>query len=748
MANKNLNAIITIGGAVAGSLRSTIGTTKSQLGQIGSEIRRVKKNQAELGKAIQTFGGMGKNVDNLRAKYSAVTAELGKLTRAQEKLSIVEQKRLKNEEHLSNLTGKIGATVGTAIAVLAPLKKAVDVSSDFNYQLQMIGNTADMSKAQIGNLRSEVMNVSKVLGKAPTEVLKAQGVLIAAGMDLATATKVLEPIGKTATATGASIEEVSKAANTLNDALNVAPDNMLRAMDALTQAGKEGNFEFKAMAENLPVLGASFNALKLQGVEAAATMGAALQIAKKGASDESEAANNMKNFMGKILAPDTLKKAKKYGVDLYGEITKAQKNGGNAFETAVEQVYKMTKGGDQKLVAELFGDMQVQNFLRPMMQNMDEYKRIKEAALNSAGVVDRDFIKMSETTQSQSEARTAAMQRLWVGLGTAIEPVLGKINNVVTPIISRFADFVEANPKVVASIVTVIAALTGLRVGVLGVRIGMALFNSHLLAGAGALARFGVSMGGTKAILGGVVTVIKQVGFALLRTPFGVVAAVAVAAGLAIYKYWDYIKAFFIGLWKGISEAIKPFTSAIGGLIQSTPILSKAWEWLGNVVGGVVQWFKDLLTPVNASAESINTAKSAGESFGKVVGAAINAVLTPLRAVVNLFTWIINNAGKAIDLAKTVASYSPVGLAYRGIKGLIGGDSKASASAPSQSKAPPVRGAPSSRVIVPNQISNSFTINTQPNQNPNQIADMVMQKLNRANGVSQRSSMLDAGYSQ
>ncbi|WP_240198384.1 phage tail tape measure protein [Salmonella enterica] len=117
------------------------------------------------------------------------------------------------------------------------------------------------------------------------------------------------------------------------------------------------------------------------GNEAAATMGAALQIARKGASTSDEAANNMNNFMAKILSPETLKKAQKnFGVDMYKIVTSAQKKGQNPFEAAMKSVIKMTKNGDQKLLGELFGDMQVQNFVRPMIQNWEEYRRIKETS--------------------------------------------------------------------------------------------------------------------------------------------------------------------------------------------------------------------------------------------------------------------------------------------------------------------------------------------------------------------------------
>ena len=43
-----------------------------------------------------------------------------------------------------------------------------------------------------------------------------------------------------------------------------------------------------------------------------------------------------------------------------------------------------------------------------------------------------------------------------------------------------------------------------------------------------------------------VVPIVKQVGFILLRTPWGLAAAAAVAAGVLIYKYWDRIKASLV----------------------------------------------------------------------------------------------------------------------------------------------------------------------------------------------------------
>lgn len=758
MSNKKLNAIITIGGEVAGSLRTAIGSTTSQLSKIGSEIQRVKKQQSMLGESIRTFGSMGKNVDNLRARYSGVTDELNRLTRAQEKLNHVENLRLDNQRKFQDLKGQIGSTVAQAVAVGASLYATVSASSDFNYNMQMIGNTANMSAEQIKSMKNEIMETSKFLGATVQDVQTSQGFLIAAGMSEDVATKMLRPVGMAAVAAGAAIEDVSKAAFTLNDTLAVAPSAMKDNLGILVQAGKEGNFEFKAMAQYLPTLGASFKALKMEGSEAAATMGAALQIARKGAGDESEAANNMKNFMAKILSPDTLKKANKFGVDLYAEITKAQANGGNPFEVAMQNVMKMTKGGDQKLLGELFGDMQVQNFVRPMIQNWDEYERVKLSALSAGGdVIDEDFAKMGATTKSGVGGMVAAFGRLKITIGDSLEPVVNKFANALIPVINGISGFVTENPRVVGGLIALLAGFTALKVGVLGFKLAMIAVKSPFINILGTLVRLraGITLSGISFTR--FIPIIKQIGFALMRTPWGIAAAAAVAAGVLIYKYWDRIKAFFSGFWTGLKQGIAPVVASFTDLYKSMSWLEPVIQMIGRGIGIVYDWFMKLISPAKATEEQLKTATSAGESFGRVVGTAIEWILKPITTLVDALSWIHKNIGGIIGKVADLANKAPsVGSFFGSVKSTFGfGASEqkkpqASRAVPYRTAgpAPQIRGANTKSIAPQQHITQSFTVTAAPGQNPNEIANLVMQKLKSANAVAQRGSMIDAGYAQ
>lgn len=526
MANKRLNAVITIGGAVSSSLGAAFGAIGRETTKVGEAIGKLTSRQRELNAELAKVGRDGARGSQLRVQYAqqelvAIGKQIALLKRRQS----IEDAQAQNQGRRAQLRGQIGDTVAMGAAVLLPAGASLKKSADFNYQMQVIGNTADMTKPQIAALGMEILKISDETGKSAKSVQEAMGFLVAAGMDVGTAASVLRSVGRTATATASEIEDVAKATFTLNDALKIQPGQMQQALDMLVQSGKEGNFEFKDMAAELPVLAAGMQSLKMTGGEAVATLGAALQIARKGAGSSQQAATNVENFLAKVMSPETLKKASKnFGVDLYKVISDAQANGKNPFEAALESINKMTKGGDQKLLGELFQDMQVQNFLRPMMQNMQEYQRIKQAALGGSGATDRDFLKISETTQQQMNEAANAVERLAIAIGNSLEPVVGRLLAVVTPLVNTMADFVKNNSTLVGVVTTVVGGLFAMRVAVLGASFAFTFLRGAFLA---------VSM-------------------AMTANPIGLaVKAIAVAA-LLIYEYWGPIKDWFAQLWEDV----------------------------------------------------------------------------------------------------------------------------------------------------------------------------------------------------
>ncbi len=113
MANKRLNATITIGGGVGRTLTKGLTSTKARLGEVGDSIRTIEKRQKTLGKSIDTFGRMGKNVDGMRREYGQLTKQMDQLRRKQEQLLKVEKARQRVSGAYSNFSGEVGKSVRT-----------------------------------------------------------------------------------------------------------------------------------------------------------------------------------------------------------------------------------------------------------------------------------------------------------------------------------------------------------------------------------------------------------------------------------------------------------------------------------------------------------------------------------------------------------------------------------------------------------------------------------------------------------
>lgn len=608
---------IEIGAAFSGNFKNVFGQANSEVMRIGNSIKQLEARQRDLNKVIKDQERLGAKGSPLKAMYAQaeidqITQKISRLRGEHEKL-IATQARAQNvAQRRSEVGGALMGAAATAVSVGLPIFGTMSKAGEFQYQLQLIANTANMTRQQTLALGDAIIQTSRRTGNSAEEMQRAMGFLVAAGMDVGTAQASLLQIGRTAKASGAEIEDLAKAAFVLTDSLKIAPGQALQdALDTLAQAGKEGNVELKDMARQLPVLGSGFVALKMDGREAAATMAAALEIARKGAADADEAANNMKNFIAKVLSPETLKKAQKeFGLDLYKVITDAQTSGGNPFEASIREIMRVT-GGDQKKIGDLFQDMQVQNFIRPMIQNFKEYERIKQAAISAKGVTDTDFAKMMATSKMQTAQFTNEIGRLAIAIGGPLSVALGAALGLLTPVVEAITKFATENPVLTASIIGVVGGLAALRVGLLAVQFGWLLMQPALV---GAVGVFG-KLASAVRLFG---SAIVWLGRAMLMTPIGIALTALGVAGYMLWKNWDGVKAGLVAVWNTIKEtgiaAFEALKSAVGAVIdwlaektawvfKTVDAIKSATAGIGDKIGGAWQGAKNWVTGDSTGGE-------------------------------------------------------------------------------------------------------------------------------------------------
>lgn len=239
-------------------------------------------------------------------------------------------------------------------------------------------------------------------------------------------------------------------------------------------------------------------------------------------------------------------------------------------------------------------------------------------------------------------------------LGTAAGPVMASMRGwpvVVSGVASSFG--------------RISAILPAIRAGLLGAFLAP---GAALTALGKNLAMLMLRLTGLPALWGMITGAVSVLGGALsfLLSPIGLIGAAFVAAGLLIWRYWEPVKAFFSGFFSGVWQALTPVRSAFSAL---SPVFSA----LGNSIKAIWEWFKNLLTPMQTSKDTLDKCASAGETFGRVMGTALSVLLWPLQQLMNGVSWLlekldlipdgIERARQQADKAQQALEASAVALA-------------------------------------------------------------------------------------
>lgn len=346
------------------------------------------------------LGNSGNSVDKFETKLKGLKGTVGAVGRGMNGLGGEMEKWGRR------------TTLAVGGGMVLGLKDAAAQAIDVEHELANIANTAGVGqmkfKSTMAEWKTGLISTSKATNQTQADLLRGFGALVSKGLDPRVAMTMTRSIGHAATATGSDVEELGRSIYSVYDNLKVPVGDVDRALEMMASAGNEGAFELRDMALYFPQLTASASQLGVKGTKGVASLGAALQIALKGAGDPAEAANNLKNFLAKLSAPETAKAFKKFGVNYNAEMKKAIASGDPVMYFA-QLTQKVTKGDRMKL-GQLFSDMQVQNFLAPMLANMQEYQRIRNQASNSKGLLKQEEVNMMSTFAEQMKRADINMQ--------------------------------------------------------------------------------------------------------------------------------------------------------------------------------------------------------------------------------------------------------------------------------------------------------------------------------------------------
>lgn len=570
--------------AQAANARETA-TMRQRLGDAGISTRGLAGSQRQLRRDLDAARAAA---TKQAAALDAARAKTETLSKARAKLAATQEKQAKLA------VGGMGAmaTGGAMVAAGAPM---VSSAGDFEHDLAAYGLTAGQTGNQLQTVRDKLTGLSAEVNQSASDMLAGQSILVGKGLDPDAALGAIGTIGRAVTATGAEMADMSNLAFSVMDNLKVPQAELARAFDMIAKSGDLGGFELKNMANTFPQLTAAAAGLGMTGTKAIGSLAAALQIATKGAANPEEAANNFANFLGALTKGETIRNFEKMGIDIAAAMKNGVEAGQDPIDVAMKQIGNavgvdfekevadaVAAGGDAKAAADklatkfnlsaLFGDAQVQNFLAPMLANMKEFRRIREEAMGGDGTVDAKFSVMMKTYNEQTKGLGIDLKNTMTGIGTALLPVLMPVIQGLRSMAQGVNAFATANPRLTATLATVVGALAIL----IGTGGALAIAIAGLL-GPFAMARFALTAlslqgglaGGAVTMLSGafgmlstaattvfpmLLTGIKAVGAAFLTNPIGLAITAIVAAMVGLYAAWEPFRNLVDGVFAKIGK--------------------------------------------------------------------------------------------------------------------------------------------------------------------------------------------------
>jgi TP901 family phage tail tape measure protein len=581
----------------------------------------------------------------------------------------------RQRQQARQLQGQLVGTAAAAAGLGYALNRPRAAARDFQTQLTDIQQKAGLSDAAVAALGRRVRRLGPEVNQTASEVARSIDTLMGFGLDAGAAEAMTRPIGKAATAYNAATEDLAAATFAVVDNLQVPAEQTAKALDVMAQAGKDGAVELKDMATAFPGLTAGARGLGETGVAAVADLAAALEIARKGAASADEAATNIANLQQKIMAPQTRKAFAAMGVDLEGSL-KAAKAAGQSSIEAITSITNKALGGDLSRLGDLFQDAQVQKALRPLIQNLEEFRQLRRRAFEASGGVDADFAKRMETDAAKEKLVAVNALEAAIALGGSLRPAFAAVFNVITPVLNLVGQLIERHPVLTRFVIGTTVALVGLRLAMLATRFAKAQFLATLaemglgLIGArtrlGAISTFlfgpfirahqraGVQMALMRAEMAGTATAgaIARAGFGVyarallgLLNPMrlvsvatnllklsvrGLMAATGVGllivAASLIVEHWRGVVTFFQGFGRGFMAALAPVAPALKPLID--------------LIKGVVGWVARLF----GGKEGEDWSK-----FGEIAGRAIGGVVAAIAQLIGLLVTAIAKVGEFWD---------------------------------------------------------------------------------------------------
>ena len=623
------------------------------------------------------------------------------LKNAEKNLNRFEHKVVELQNRFAKMAKSGMKLASVGFGITASLASQTEAALEFSKNMAEVSTLVDTNVVNMARLKAKLLEIAPTLGMDTSTATRALYNIISAGVKASDALKVLELAGKAAVAGVTDVNTAATLGTQIMNAYGMSVKQLPHIYDLLFMTVKSGVTTFPELASYLGDVLASARAANVSFEQLSAAIAGMTKVGIR----TPQAAVALKGLLVALAAPSSVagKALEKFG----GEEFKAAIASGNLVRALEILAPRVKTLADARAI---IPDQEAAKAFLALTSHMKEFKQTVLEMQHSGGAMKEAFNKMAATSAFALSKVKSEMHSVAITIGMAMLPSLKALADAIYKVSVPIQRFILTHQKLAKAILLPLGGfgLLILAVGSFLTVLGFAgSLTTRMIMGyknlgkaieflkakyiavmtpiKGFIASQWASLKATVAEEGGLfalskafalrlVESIKAAALAvrsftvsLITSPIGIaIAAIAVAAGL-IYKYWQPIKAFFEGVFKGIAESVKPLKPAFDALIYPVKLLFSAIKWLVGAIGS-------LLSPVHESSSKLKELGSVGERVGHILSFVFLPVLAPIK-LVKLAIQGLKSAFKSLEpLVKGVFStikgvflnFTPLGWMIKG----------------------------------------------------------------------------------
>lgn len=634
--------------------------------QIQQTTAKIEEQTSKLDSYKQELKEAGINTDNLEEANGRLQKSYEKLKTSQETLQAINNKQQEIKASIASTKTQLAGTIGTITAVAAAVYAGpVKSAQDYETAMAKVGTIADTQAVPLEKMSGQIMALSNQTGIAATAIADDVYNAISAGQSTADAVNFVTNSTKLAKAGFAESSQTLDVLTTILNAYGKSADEVGAVSDMLIQIQNKGKV---TVAELSSVMGkiiptANANGVSLEQLGA----GYAIMTSKGIAAAETTTyMNSMLNELGKSgTSADKLLRSTTGSS--FKELMASGKSLGD-----VLGILQQAAEESGKSLSDVFGSAEAGKAAVSLLSNgVDGFNESVQGMIDSAGATDAAFAQMENTTEAKMAKAKNSITNLGIVLGQNLLPIVGQLADKVAVAVTKISEFAQANPKVVQTVLKVVAGLAALKVGMLTTKLftlsaqdgilslagklvglrGRLLENAATsvsfatkmkTAGSGVLKYFSNvkgALGGVGSAIGNVFsgsTIIGKVSGLLggvKSTIFGGISGLAGKAAGLLTGTGSKMLGFLLKPFTAIGGRLGGILSGLGGVIARSPLGT-----IGKVIGGGFSKLTGLIAPVG---NAIKTVLGPLGKLGSTILGPLGGIAGKILPVVGVVTTII-----------------------------------------------------------------------------------------------------------